>query len=205
MKLDIKHGLTYRKGAEYSKLFTKFKSACYENDGELVKKLISKGVDITDGQNYALKICCIFELYNIMQILIDNGLDVNAEDGWALIYCCEYNYYGMALLLLNNGADPTVQDNKPLSIAYQVNLKLAILLIDKGADISWCGHFLLKYYAEQNKFGYVRLLIEKGVPIKEDIIIAAEKNNHYGMARYLINLHPRMYIGVHRYNSKSIK
>jgi ankyrin repeat protein len=53
------------------------RDACRDNDLQLVKELIEKGVDPTDNDGHPLLMACAFSSLEIVKYLIEKGADIN--------------------------------------------------------------------------------------------------------------------------------
>ncbi|TPP55701.1 Protein phosphatase 1 regulatory (Inhibitor) subunit 12A [Fasciola gigantica] len=86
-------------------------AACYANDEEEFKQLLSMGIDIDtrnpDGMTCVHQ-CCINGDYEFLEFLIKEGADINVQDneGWTPLHAAaSVGREEMVRLLLDNGAD----------------------------------------------------------------------------------------------------
>lgn len=126
-----------------------FHSAVYNNQIDMAKYLLDKGVDIhapdEDGLT-PLYISVTHESVNadMVRFLADNGADVNqitGDKGWSmLMHAAKNNKKRATYILLKHGADPmfkTVLGKSVIDIAVEFNHSdIAALLSLYGADIS---------------------------------------------------------------------
>ncbi|KAJ7595739.1 ankyrin repeat-containing domain protein [Mycena floridula] len=109
----------------------------------------------------------------VVQFILEHGVDVNARAG---VYRCglaaaaAHSQIKVVEYLLNHGADPNAHDSI-LFYAVYGGLQIAELVIDKGADLQVQGEAALEIASKDGKLDIVKLLIEKGVSPKKEIIL----------------------------------
>lgn len=77
----------------------------YDNNLELVSKLLEDGADPNASLIKLLDICARSNYVPIAKKLLEYGVDVHADNDYALRHGIECNHYEMIVLLLENGAD----------------------------------------------------------------------------------------------------
>lgn len=142
----------------------KLYNAISNNNADLVKELILKGVKVNQKRNlsYELKgvTPLIFASYygytEVANLLITNGADVNAKDndGWiALLYTSREGYKELNELLIDNGSNINLKGNSKNNKGYT-----ALMLA------SWNGHYDI-----------VSSLISKGANVNIEEVIKSDK------------------------------
>lgn len=109
--------------------------ACRNENLEILKYLINKGVDPTVGNNYILLNACRYDNLEIVKYLISQGADPFDRNNEALIEACRYNNLNIVKYLISIGVDVSAQDNMPISL----------LLLDRE-----CAEYLISYGADPN-------------------------------------------------------
>ncbi len=163
---------------------TPLHSAASAGQLEVMKFLVSKGVDVNLKENNgatALHLACYYGHRDTVEWLIDHGADKDARDGdgstpifWA-VYGGRKN---IVELLIARGSDVNSKDDSnftPLRIAvFRGNKEIIELLIDKGASANTkneTGATPLHEACVSGNKDVVALLIEKGaeVGIEDDM------------------------------------
>ena len=111
-------------------------------------KVFKKLIKLTDDLNSkevngesALQIAASQRKNNAVKLLIENGanIDIQSKDGWtALMVAARHNNYELGKFLIENKANLNLQEcfgKTALMYAVKYSTSIAILLIDKGADL----------------------------------------------------------------------
>ena len=99
----------------------------------IIKLLMTKGIDFSLQKNEALKIACEKNNKEMINFLIDMGANV---DYCILIHAVRCGSFEIVRLLIDNGADVNAGNNKIIISAIENNrLEIVSLLISKGANI----------------------------------------------------------------------
>jgi len=157
---------------------TPLHSAASGGQLEVVKFLVSKGVDINLKENNgatALHLACYYGHRDAVEWLIDHGADKDVGDGdgsTPIFWAVHGGHKNIVELLIARGSDVNSKDNNsitPLRIAvFRGNKEIIDLLIDKGAEVNAkneSGATPLHEACVSGNKDVVELLIRKGTDI----------------------------------------
>ena len=128
-------------GSQHSALYT----AVRENRFDVVKLLLSRGVDVKKGVNiYALQAAAARGSTDVAQVLLSKGADVNvmAYEETPLQAAVRRQHVDMVKLLLNNKAEVNAQDREGYTALHMAtwginpNIEIIKTLLDNGADVN---------------------------------------------------------------------
>ncbi len=83
--------------------------ACEVGNLEIVKLMITKGVDVSNG--YYLTWAAGYGNTSVVKFLIENGADIHCDKDWALRWAVVNNHYETVVCLVEKGADVVAKDN----------------------------------------------------------------------------------------------
>jgi ankyrin repeat protein len=110
-------------------------NAARDGDLNLVKQLISKGVNI-HADNEALKLASLSGHLEVVKYLVEQNADIHADNDEALRWASSRGQLGVVRYLIEQGADIHVNNDYALRYArYGGHLEVVKYLIGKGADI----------------------------------------------------------------------
>jgi ankyrin repeat protein len=144
-------------------------------------KLIENFIDILRSWTFTRHkklLECMFQVIDHIDFTIKNNILLN--------YGCRCGYLEMVKYLIEEGADLHIDDETPLTwAAEEGRLEVVKYLVENGADLN--NEYVLYGAAEAGQFEIVKYLVEKGADLHlhSDVIIAAERNCHYKVSRYL--------------------
>lgn len=131
------------------------------------RMLLSKGANITEDNNYALRWSALNSYYDIAKLLMEKG--ANAKNNSSLICASISGSTNIAKLLLDHGAMVDFENNRAIIVAASYGFSdLAGLLLENGADIHINNDAPLRYAAHNGHFEVVKLLLNSGANINAD-------------------------------------
>ena len=155
----------------------------------IIKKLISKGVNIHAGSSYALHWASKNGHLEIVKLLLSKGADVHAGNNCALRCASENGHLEIVKLLLSKGADVHAAYNYALGWAsFNGHLEIVKLLISKGADVHADDNAALKWTSKNGHLESVKLLISKGADVhagNNRALRGASKNGYLEIVKFL--------------------
>ena len=147
-----------------------FGNACRFNRSNVVKYLISKGVDMTSQKYYGFCWSCKNGHKEIVQLLIDNGINVNARKSLGLSLAVENNRLEIVNLLLEQGANPNGHklfdeyDSYPvIKSSNDGYMDILKSLISYGANIDIEKGLILTNVCKFGDFALAKTIIEKNI------------------------------------------
>ncbi|RPH33898.1 MAG: hypothetical protein EHM93_02710 [Bacteroidales bacterium] len=119
-----------------------------------------------------------------LKVLLDKGIDVNVKTQYgatALMFATDKGNLDAVNLLLEKGADPNVKDSfygsSPFLWSFSAgNVEIIKSMINHGADISTEEPMIYASYSDSPEV--VKLLIEKGAPGADKVILIAIRNQN---------------------------
>lgn len=117
--------------------------ACKEGNLKKVKKLLSKGVDASEG--YPLKEATTSKNLKIIELLLKSGIDPNSQT--AFYSSCYYGNIKVVKLFLKYGV--TLNEGTLIAAVSQRHTKVVKLLLRKGSD-----PFIITSIHDKNKTLY---------------------------------------------------
>ena len=176
-----------------------FPYACANGNTEMAYMLIENGITVIEDEypaaiiygeySTAINSASRYDQIPIIELLIEMGSNVNKnEAGYdPLNIAAFYGNIEAVKLLVENGANINGNVYIPLGEACRGrNLEIAEFLIQQGADvnISWSGGTggLPLYYAVMGgEFELVKLLVENGATIPDELVSWADPESEYGI------------------------
>ena len=92
---------------------------------------IDEGVDVTAGDNEALREASLNGHESVVKVLVEHGADVTAQDNYALRIASMCGYLDVVKYLVGAGADVTAKNSYALK--YAKNNKIVKYLLKNGA------------------------------------------------------------------------
>lgn len=84
---------------------------------DIVKYLVSKGTDIMENEDYALRLACGRGRIEIVKYLIGLGANVRAEDDHSIMWAAGQNHLEVVKYLVDRGADVAFMYNRLCKVA----------------------------------------------------------------------------------------
>lgn len=137
--------------------------ACENGKLDIVKHLVSKGVNVNEEDTVSLKYACEYGHIQIVDFLIKNNANIN--DSLGIVVACEKGFIDIVKLLIDNGA----KIEECLKYACKSgNLNLVKYLIEqKEVDVNEDNTLSLCYACKYNYIEIVKYLIEKNANIDD--------------------------------------
>jgi ankyrin repeat protein len=73
---------------------------------DIVKFLISEGVDVHSDKDYPLRYSARYGHFDVVKLLIENGADIHSKNNRALQQACNNGHLSIVQYLMNKGANP---------------------------------------------------------------------------------------------------
>lgn len=195
------------KVSEYTTI-TPLELALVENKTNVVKWLISKGVDLNTAGSPSIVTAAANSDLSIIELLLEKGADINALDNVgkgapkAALYAKRQDVFKF---IIDNGYDLKRDGSILRKAVSDKNYEAVDFLIKKDIDVNFCLPDMVYPYnstpvlvaAENNDFGLVKKLVENGadITISDDYgnrpYIAAFKKKNSSMMKYLAALEPK--------------
>jgi ankyrin repeat protein len=163
---------------------------------DIIKFVIEKKIDITIGNNLAIRTAGSSGRFDIVQYLIDAGANIHARNDEILLYAARHGNMKMVKYLLNHGANI---NRAPGSNFYPLpdsikkgKMEVAKYLIQSGANVNIDNGKSLQNAIEYGNLEIVKDLVEHGANINikftdENItpLQLAKKNKEFEIYQYL--------------------
>ena len=105
-----------------------------ENNNTKLVSLLIQITDVTEDDNYAIKVAAKEGYAEIVKQLIDAGADLTADGNYAIRHAAESGHTEVVKLLIEEGADVTANDNEAIRWAAKEGYnKIVNILFDAGA------------------------------------------------------------------------
>ena len=85
---------------------------------DIVKYVLSQGIEITNPSEALAKLCKYHCNLQIIEFLLSLGADINYNEGTPLINACKIYDFVLIKLLISHGAVPYIRNNLPFKICY---------------------------------------------------------------------------------------
>ena len=189
---------------------TALMSSVISSKTDMASFLIDKGanIKITDKRNRSLLHIAVYNDDNKMvKVLLEEGADVNFQDlkGYSPLHLAIRHQYDKVIkTLICNGADPDTCTEAGSVLHYAIvhkNVELALLLLDKGADINIPDKNKkspLHIAVENGDNAMVEFLLENSADINfqdfrgDSPLQIALKGGHLAIASMLLKKHPNL-------------
>lgn len=161
---------------------------CMEkNIPKVTERLINLGVNISIGNDYALRWSLQYQHWNIIKLLIEKGVDYSKDKDRILSLAVENGDLDMVIKLISLGAH--IDQSKALIISAEKGyLYIAKFLLDRGANVNADNGQPLIQSAKNGHFELVEFLIEKGANVNArdgNAYKQSYMNKHFEIASYL--------------------
>ncbi len=151
--------------------------------------LCKNGLDVTAGNNNAVRWVARNGYLEVVEYLYENGADITAEDNEAVRWAAENGYLGVVKYLHQNGADITAQNNAAVRWAAAYGyLEVVKYLHRNGADITAMNNYSAVWAARNGYLEIVKYLYENGADITVQNNAAvwwAARNGYLEVVKYL--------------------
>ena len=142
------------------------RSASSNGQWEVVKYLISAGVDIHTENDFILRQAAGWNHLAMVKYLIKLGSDVKAENNDALIQAASNCHLDMIEYLISVGADIRARDDYALKVsAFHGCLDVVKYLVEQGANIHANNDYAVRVAGEKGRVEMVKYLVEHGAKI----------------------------------------
>ena len=139
-------------------------------DIEVIERLIAEGVDVTAGDNFAVRWASAYGHTDVVKLLIVHGADVTARDNSAVLWASNNGHIDVVKLLIEHGADVTAYGNHSiLNASENGHTDVVKLLIERGADVTARDNQAIRRASENGHTDVVKLLIERGATLNEEL------------------------------------
>jgi ankyrin repeat protein len=109
---------------------------------ELVKYIVSLGVDIRAHKNNAVRIACASGCLDVVQYLISVGADALSADTCALVSACDNGHLEIVKYLVGLGIDVCTHNDWAISSAFERNnIDIVRYLVSVGANVHAINEF----------------------------------------------------------------
>ena len=163
-------------------------TAAGEGELEIIKYLVSKGLDIHYENNYAFQEASEKGHLEIVKYLLEHGADIHADDDYALIFASVCGHLEVVKYLVEHRANIHANDDDSvISASGSGHLEIVKYLLDHGANIHATREKPLRDAITYGKFEVVQYLIDQGA----NIGIASQTAREYGhdkIVKYLEEL-----------------
>jgi ankyrin repeat protein len=117
--------------------------AAEAGDLEVVKYLVTKGVDVTNGENHAVQLASQNGHIDMVKYLISQGADINAGGNHVVSLASWGGHLEMVKFLVSQGANVNASDNNALFMAaHGGHSEVVKYLISQGADFTECKNII---------------------------------------------------------------
>ena len=138
---------------------TPFLEAVYKGNLDEMKNLVLKDVDIDD---YAMCIACGKGFLEIVKYLVSLGLDIQVCDNNPVIQASLYGHLHIIKYLVSLGADIKAQDNEALIWASRNgHLHVVEYLVSNGADVKAQDNRALVFTNTQKSLNFLADELQK--------------------------------------------
>ena len=135
---------------------------------DIVKFVIGKNIDMSQDDNYNIRMAANAGRFDIVRELISAGADIHTKNDEILSHASIYGNIGMAEYLLNHGAviDRPGEIANPLTKAIQYGkMDMVRYLIQRGADVNINNGSPLKYAIKDKNLDFVQELVKNGADV----------------------------------------
>ena len=151
---------------------------------DIVEFMINQGVDIHFDGEYPLMQAIDTESVDMIKLLIKHGADVNYK-GEPLIRAIKNRSLDIVKLLIDLGALYNIDDHNPLVFAAEFGRDVIVEYF-----LTWLGmnkylEEALKQAAIYGHYEIVKMLVENGAAITDEIISGAQKSGYDKIVKYL--------------------
>ena len=158
-----------------------------ENNNTKLVSLLIQITDVTEDDNYAIKVAAKEGYAEIVKQLIDAGADLTANDNYAIKHAAENGHTEVVKLLIDAGADVTADCNWAIRYATENgHTEVVKMLIDAGTDVTAWGNDAIIRATINGHAEIVKLLIDAGANVTANTIRYAEAYGHTEVAKMLI-------------------
>lgn len=145
------------------------KIACVNNSYDIVKCLISNGVEVHAFNNVAIKYAAAVKGdEKLLNLLLMHGADIHAENDTPFRYAVSGINKEVIKFFLDHGADPNLQDGYPLKRflkLYTGAYDMTKLVLEAGANVNVLNKEDFIYLIKTAKFDVLKILIDYGADI----------------------------------------
>lgn len=162
---------------------------------EMIQLIESFSAPITDERIFfALHEAISQDQNNVLQYYIDQEMDVNLSDPMMsdttmLYWCCLFGNFEAVKILVENGAD--VNKNHPITVAAEYGTpEIVAYLIEHGAEVNATGsggNTALGNARHRGSLEIVKILVENGANIYEELLFYAIQEPSWRIVEYLID------------------
>lgn len=143
--------------------------------------------DINNDNYHCFRIACQRGQIEVVKYLISKGIDINLENSYSLRYAISNSHFDLVKYLVENGAlvQGNENDNEPLRVAAVTNnLEVVKYLLDHGAQITDsirknAHKDILAYFDQLKKGKYFGIESESKLEIKLPELLEIESNNNF--------------------------
>lgn len=151
--------------------------AAYYRELEVVEYLVKSGAKINDK---VLQKCIYKKDKWLINYLIRNGANIRIHDDLLLKYAVEEDDLELVKYAIEKGADiHSRNENALLQSIENGYFEMVKYLIEKGANVNFGDNLIFKTVIrfENRDFGIIRLIVENGIVLTEEIIELAKEYN----------------------------